>query len=172
MIMPHFKTKIFALAVPFALITGVVLQAQTALKVGERFPELEKFKFEGNLPAAMKGKIVLVDFWASWCGPCAESFPAMEALQLKYKDRLVILAVSVDTKPSALEKFLKKHPVSFAVVRDAEHKLVEVVGAEAMPTSFLLDGEGVVQFTHSGFNGEKTKKQYIEEIESLLKSKL
>ena len=169
--MPLPKTKLLSLAALFALLTGAGLQAQTTLKVGEPFPDLAKVKLEGTLPGAMKGKIVLVDFWASWCKPCAESFPVMEALQAKYKDRLVVLAVSVDTKLSNLEKFLKKHAVTFAIVRDVEQKLVEAVGVEVMPTSFILDGKGMVRFVHSGFDGEKTKKKYVELIESLLKDK-
>ena len=170
---PHsgvFK-QAFTLVALLAVMTVTSVPAQTLLKVGDAFPDLAKFKFDGQLPADMKGKIVLVDFWASWCAPCAKSFPVMDDLQKKYKDRLVILAVSVDTKQSNLEKFLKNHAVTFAVVRDAEHKLVDVVGAEAMPTSFLLDTEGHVRFRHSGFDGEQTKKKYVEEIESLLKDK-
>jgi len=92
-------------------------------------------------------------------------------LQNKFKDRLVILAVSVDAKPANLEKFLKKHPVTFTVVRDAEHQLVDAVGATSMPTSFLLDATGKVRFTHNGFDGEDTTKQYLTEIESLLNDK-
>jgi len=168
--LPH-KTKTLGLATLLALMSHTGLQAQTTLKVGEPFPNCAAFKLEGTLPAALKGKIVLVDFWASWCGPCAKSFPAMEALQNKFKDRLVILAVSVDAKPANLEKFLKKHPVTFTVVRDAEHQLVDAVGATSMPTSFLLDATGKVRFTHNGFDGEDTTKQYLTEIESLLNDK-
>lgn len=151
------------------LVTGCLFTASAALKVGDTLPDLATFKLEGKLPDTLKGKIVLVDFWASWCLPCAESFPALEELQKKYGDRLVILAVNVDEKASNMEKFLKKHPVTFAVVRDAGQKLVAVAEPATMPTSFILDGEGRVCFLHNGFHGEKTRKQYESEIESLIK---
>lgn len=148
----------------------LAVTAQAGVKVGDSFPVLAEQKLEGALPDSLQGKVVLVDFWASWCGPCAASFPAMEDLYKRYKDRgFVIVAVSVDEKAGDMQVFLKKHAASFAIVRDAEHKLVSAVNAQAMPTSFLLDGTGKVRYVHSGYRGEETKKQYAAEIESLLK---
>ncbi|MDB6112548.1 MAG: Redoxin domain protein [Pedosphaera sp.] len=151
------------------LLAAAAVTAQAGLKIGDTFPDLATQHLEGKLPASLKGKVVLVDFWASWCAPCAKSFPAMEELQKRYPDRVVILAVSVDEKASDMQAFLKKHPATFTVVRDAEHKLVAAVNAESMPTSFLVDAAGKVRFIHNGFHGEETRKQYLEEIESLLK---
>lgn len=152
-----------------ALLAGTFFTASAALKVGDTLPDLASFKLEGQLPAALKGKIVIVDFWASWCLPCAKSFPVLDELQKKYGDRLVILAVNIDEKAANMEKFLTKHAVSFTIVRDAEHKLVAVAEPATMPTSFILDGEGKVRFLHNGFHGEDTRKEYLTEIESLLK---
>jgi thiol-disulfide isomerase/thioredoxin len=152
------------------LLVGIALSAHATVQVGDSFPDLSKQKLEGNLPALTPDKVVLVDFWASWCGPCAGSFPVMEELHQRYKERgLVIVAVNVDEKAADMEAFLKKRSASFAVVRDAEHKLVSAVNVKAMPTSFILDGTGKVRFMHNGFRGEETKRKYIEQIESLLK---
>lgn len=141
-----------------------------AVKVGDVFPDLTTFKLEGNLPADLKGKVVIVDFWASWCGPCQESFPAMNALQKKYGDKgLVIIAVNVDENAADKDAFLKGNVASFTVVRDAKQKLVDKVEIGTMPSSFVLDKEGKVRFAHSGFHGETTKKEYEQQIESLLK---
>jgi len=93
----------------------------------------------------------------------------MDALQKKYGDRLVVLAVNVDEKASNMDKFLKEHSVSFTVVRDGKQKLVEVVSPQTMPTSFILDPNGKVCFLHNGFHGAKTREEYIKEIDSLLK---
>ena len=152
-----------------AMLAGTLLTANAALKVGDTLPDLASFKLEGKLPDTLKGKIVIVDFWASWCLPCAESFPVLDELQKKYGDKLVVIAVNVDEKAANMEKFLKKHPVSFTLVRDAGQKFVEVAEPETMPTSFILDGAGKVRFLHSGFHGETTRKAYVSEIESLLK---
>jgi thiol-disulfide isomerase/thioredoxin len=158
--------KKFALA---TLLAGAVLSANAALKVGDTLPDLASFKLEGKLPDSLKGKIVIVDFWASWCLPCAKSFPVLDELQKKYGDKVVILAVNVDEKAANMDKFLSKHPVTFTVVRDGSQKLVAVVEPETMPTSFILDGDGKVRFLHKGFHGDDTRKEYISEIESLLK---
>jgi peroxiredoxin len=75
----------------------------------------------------------------------------------------------VDDKKAKMDKFLTKHVISFTVVRDGEQRLVATAEPETMPTSFILDGEGKVHFVHKGFHGETTHKEYISEIESLLK---
>jgi thiol-disulfide isomerase/thioredoxin len=140
------------------------------LKVGDSLPDLSQAKLEGKLPDNLKGKVVLLDFWASWCEPCKASFPVMEELQKAYGDRgFVILAVNVDEDRGEMEAFLKKHSSSFAVVRDAAQKLVAQAGVATMPSSFLVDVEGKIRFVHTGFHGADTKKKYQQEIESLLK---
>ena len=157
-----------------ACTVGLLLVAGNALaggvKPGDAFPDLAGFKLEGKLPEAIKGKVVLVDFWASWCEPCKQSFPAMEELHQRYGSQgLVIIAINVDENRSDMEAFLKKNAATFVVVRDPNQKLVEKAGIATMPSSFLLDREGKVRFTHTGFRGAETKKKYEEEIASLLK---
>jgi thiol-disulfide isomerase/thioredoxin len=152
-----------------ALLAGTFFTANAALKVGDTLPDLAGYKLEGPLPAGLKGKVVIVDFWASWCRPCAELFPVLDELQKKYGDRLVVLAVNVDEQPANMKKFLTRHQISFNVVRDSEQKLVAAAAPETMPTSFVLDGDGRVCFQHNGFHGEATRREYVSEIESLLK---
>src|SRR5689334_7414232 len=155
-------------AFALALLLGGAALAATP-KEGEPFPDLAQFGLEGSLPD-LRGKIVLVDFFASWCDPCKESFPAMEELKQKYGDKgLVIVAVNVDKKKEDMDGFLKKHPVTFTIVREASTKLVNEVKIPTMPSSFLLDRNGKVFAFHRGFKGAETKKKYAEQIESLLK---
>ncbi len=113
-----------------------------------------------------RGSVVLVDFWASWCGPCRASFPAYEVLrnrlQDKYgKDSFEVLAINVDMeKPEALA-FLESQKVTFPILDEntgggTQHKYQIL----AMPTAFLVDGEGKIVMQHSGFNSA-----YVELIE-------
>ncbi len=153
-----------------SLLTGLPRSSAAAgVKVGDVFPDLSEYKLEGKLPDTLKNKVVLVDFWASWCAPCKASFPMMENLHKRCQERgLVIIAVNVDENRADMEAFLKKNTATFAIVRDATQKLVEKTGIATMPTSFLLDRDGKVRFVHSGFHGNETIKKYEQEIESLL----
>src|SRR5665213_2206842 len=141
---------------PVALLIcfSMALAARAEIKVGEKFPEIATSTIGGKLRELTKGRVVLVDFWASWCVPCARSFPVMDELQKTYGAKgLVIIAVNVDEIKADMESFLKAHPVTFSVVRDAKQRLVEKTGIAAMPSSFLLDKNGKVAFAHSGFHG-------------------
>lgn len=151
-----------------ALVVGANGAYAGPLKVGDPFPSLQKAGLKGVLPDTA-GKVVLVDFWASWCGPCKRSFPAMDALYRQFKDRgFVLLAISVDEKEKDMEQFLKDHPVSFPILHDARQKLAESAGIEAMPTSFLLDGKGKIVAVHKGFNEDETAELLKKEIEAQL----
>ncbi len=151
------------------LVQGVAAgSAADPIKTGEAFPDLAQFGLEGALPN-LKGKVVLLDFWASWCGPCKRSFPVMKELEEKYGPRgFQVVAVSVDEKASAMASFLKKEKPSFVVLRDSEGRLARAAQIEAMPTSFLIGSDGRVLSVHSGFTGESTRKKYISEIEAAL----
>jgi cytochrome c biogenesis protein CcmG/thiol:disulfide interchange protein DsbE len=160
------NTNLLKLALGLGLASAALAATP---KEGESFPDLTKSGLEGTLPD-LRGKVVLVDFFASWCGPCQQSFPAMQELHEKFGGRgLVIVAINVDRKKEDMERFLKKHPVTFTVVRDASNKLVSDVAVPAMPTSFLLDRQGKVHSIHRGFEGDATRRKYLAEIESLVK---
>ncbi len=164
----HPKRPLAKLLITSLLLMGAAGQSFAEWKVGDALPDLTAFKLEGKLPDC-SNKVLMVDFWASWCTPCAQSFPAMDPLQKKYGEQgFQIIAINVDENRTAMEKFLKKSPAAFAVVRDASQQLVEKAGVSTMPGSFIVDRAGKVRFVHSGFNGKKTEKQYEIEIESLL----
>ena len=97
------------------------------------------------------GKVVYVDFWASWCAPCAESFPWLNTLQQKYGSRLVVVGVNVDENQKDAERFLKRHPAQFAIIRDPDGQIAAHYDIPGMPTSLILDEKGAVVHQHSGF---------------------
>jgi thiol-disulfide isomerase/thioredoxin len=116
--------------------------------------------------------VVLVDFWASWCGPCKASFPALAQLQRDFAARgLLIAAVSVDEKPAAASAFVKKLAPNFPTLHDRSQTLVKQVGVPTMPTSYLLGRDGRVRFVHQGFHGETTERELRRQIETLLAEK-
>ena len=156
-------------AVALTLCANSTFAGGKGIKVGDTLPELSTFGLEGKLPDDLKGKVVLLDFWASWCGPCKESFPVMDELHQKYAAKgLVILAVNVDETAAAMKDFLKDHPVQFNILHDAAKKLVGTANIASMPTSFLIGKDGKVVAIHKGFHGKETAKEYTAEVEKLL----
>lgn len=151
------------------LAAAPAARAADTLAAGQPFPVLKDFALEGTLPELAGAKVVIVDFWASWCAPCKASFPVYDQLQKDFGAKGVhIIAVNVDQNDKQMVAFLKKQPVSFSVVRDAQSKLVAQVKVPTMPTSFVIDAKGIVRFVHTGFHGDETRKRYVEEINQLL----
>ena len=139
------------------------------IKVGDPFPSLTDFALEGELPKELKGKLVIVDFWASWCGPCRGTFPLMEELHRRLGKRgLVIVAVNEDKSRVALTEFLKQHPVTFTVVRDAKKKLAAKVNVAEMPSSYILDGDGKVLSIQGGERTMENRAAFSKLVEDLL----
>jgi cytochrome c biogenesis protein CcmG, thiol:disulfide interchange protein DsbE len=102
--------------------------------------------------ATLRGQVVYLDFWASWCGPCRQSFPWMQALKNSYENQgLTIVAVNVDAERADAEKFLAQYKPTFDVRFDPQGKLAEFYNVKTMPSSVLIDRHGVTRFTHMGF---------------------
>jgi len=121
--------------------------------------------------AEYKGKVVYVDFWASWCVPCRKSFPWMNAMQEKYQEQgLVVLSINLDAQVELAEKFLQLTPANFAIIYDAKGALAKRFQLKGMPSSFLFDRQGRLISAHTGFNGKK-QKEYQQEIEQALGNK-
>lgn len=105
--------------------------------------------------AAYAGQVVYLDFWASWCGPCAQSFPWLNEMQAKYGDRLKIVAVNVDSDPAAARQFLDRHAAKFEIRYDPQGQLAELYRIKGMPDSLILDRTGAVLHQHEGFRSER-----------------
>lgn len=100
-----------------------------------------------------KGKIVYVDFWASWCGPCRQSFPWMNEMLSKYQAQgFEIIAVNLDAARADADDFLAANPASFTVALDPQATMPPQYGVKGMPTSYLIDGNGEIILQHTGFN--------------------
>lgn len=139
-------------------------------KSGDTVPNLNSFGLEGSVPS-LKGKVVYLDFWASWCVPCKVSFPILSKWQKQYGSAdFVVLGVSVDEKASDMQAFLKRTQAAFATVRDSQHKLVAVAQGATMPTGFLIDRKGKIREVHNGFRA-KDEQPLQKQIEALLAEK-
>jgi peroxiredoxin len=116
----------------------------------------------------LKGRVVLVDFWASWCPPCGTSFPALDGLYRQlHQDGLEVLAVNVDERHRDAEAFLADHPHVMPIFLDPEGHAAQAFRIAGMPTSILIDRAGRVRFTHTGYTAT-VADAYRREIRQLL----
>ena len=117
-------------------------------------------------PGGFGGKVLIVDFWATWCAPCRESFPAYQRLVDKFGGQLAVIGVSVDEDASGIEKFRGETGVKFPLVWDEGQVAAGVYKPGTMPTCFVVDRSGFVQFIHEGFHAgdEKTLESNVKSL--------
>jgi thiol-disulfide isomerase/thioredoxin len=125
------------------------------VEAGQKAPNCALRAFEGGQPYDLQrfhGKVLYVDFWASWCGPCAQSFPFMNKLDQELRGRgLQIVGVNVDEQAEDALGFLAKRPALFTIGADVGGRCAQGFGVKAMPSTYLIDRKGVVRHVHLGF---------------------
>ena len=129
-----------------------------AVKAGETAPlfALPTAANETIDLARLRGRVVFVDFWASWCAPCRRSFPWMNALQARYGNQgLAIVGINVDKRRIDAERFLRDVPATFSVVYDAQGSAPAAFDVKGMPSSYVIDRHGVVVAVEEGFHDER-----------------
>lgn len=156
-----------------ALMMGLFAERALAVGAGSLAPEigLKDLSGHGVHIAGLKGKVVLVDFWASWCAPCREELPVLEALYRKYHAQgFEVVAVNQDQSPDKARGFLSGSPVSFRVVHDGGKAVAGRYAPAKMPSSFLVDRKGIVRHVHAGFRASD-RAAMEREISALLSAK-
>ena len=142
-----------------------------AISVGDTAPSFKARTIDGSKSLDLeeyRGKVVLLDFWASWCPPCLKSLPKYNDLRREIGTaNFEIVAVNVDENTDDARKFLQKYPVSYPIAKDPKGVLPGVFGVKAMPTSYLIDKNGVVQYVHAAFKDGDIEKLKVE-IEKLI----
>jgi cytochrome c biogenesis protein CcmG/thiol:disulfide interchange protein DsbE len=137
------------------LAAGLLCAAHAyALDKGTAAPAFDLHGLNGQVSLAQyQGKLVYVDFWASWCGPCRQSFPWMNEMQAKYGARgLQIVAINLDAKNDDARGFLAAVPAQFTIAFDPTGAVPKSYGLKGMPSSYLIGKDGKLVFEHMGFN--------------------
>jgi thiol-disulfide isomerase/thioredoxin len=141
-----------------ALCCLLILPCAFAIDAGQPAPDFTLAAADGKplQLSAFRGKLVYLDFWASWCAPCRRSFPWMNAMQEKYgSGGLVVLGVNVDQRRPDADRFLAQVPAQFTIGYDPQGAAPKLYGIKGMPSSLLIDQEGRVLYSHAGFRDEE-----------------
>ena len=158
----------------FTLVLTCLLASQLAFSasVGDNVPSFSAKSLDGTETISntdLKGKVIFVDFWASWCTPCLKSLPEFENLQTSFSNRddVVVLAINLDENPKDAEKFIGQLNVTYKILADNSGVIPESFGVSTMPSSYIIDKEGIIRYVHRGYqSGDVNKIQ--SEIEQLL----
>jgi thiol-disulfide isomerase/thioredoxin len=136
-------------------LAALLASSALALGSGDVAPGFKLAKLDGSGELKLgdlRGKVVFIDFWASWCAPCQKSMPLFDAMAKEFPaDRFQLIGVNVDKDLGAAKKALAKRPVSYPIVSDSSGSLPGRYGVETMPMAYLVDGDGAIRYVHKGF---------------------
>ncbi|HXK24229.1 MAG TPA: TlpA disulfide reductase family protein [Myxococcota bacterium] len=155
------------------LLTLSLAGAAPAVQTGQPAPAVTGARLDGQGQlslAGLRGKVVYLDFWASWCKPCALSLPTLDGFRKEFGSKdFAVLAVNVDHDPALARAFLSRRPVGYPSLFDPQGELPVRFGVETMPTSFLIDRQGVIRRVHKGFRKEDVPELHTA-IQELIRS--
>jgi len=143
-----------------SLILLMVSKSALALENGQPAPAFDLVGVNERVKLSnYTGKVIYVDFWASWCGPCKHSFPWMSEMQVKYGAKgLQIIGINLDSKIEDGQRFLKANPASFVIAFDPTGNTPKAYVVKGMPTSYLIGRDGKIIAQHMGFkDGDKAE---------------
>lgn len=161
-----------ALALALGLSVAALPSASTAgdnITAGANAPAFQLKSMNGK-PVGLqdlKGQVVLINFWASWCGPCRQEMPILEQLYRSYQAAgFTLLGVNVEPSEGDAQKFLKGTPVSFPILFDPDSKVSKLYEVSGMPSTVILDRKGTVRYVHHGYKpGDES--EYLDQIRAL-----
>ena len=160
-------------AIVLILVLAFSVMAGERPSVGQKAINFTLETFDGKRVALnqLRGRVILLDFWATWCPPCREELPYLDILQQTYGTQgFVVLAVNIDNKIQNAQDFLKAHDIKLMPLWDEQKKVVAQYDIEQMPTTVIIDKRGVIRYLHSGFETDQYIK-YKQQIQQLLREK-
>jgi peroxiredoxin len=166
--------KSLSVAVAFLASLAVATGATAADAVGQPAPAFTLPLRGGSAPLGLdklRGQVVMLNFWASWCAPCREEFPLLDQMYKKYKALgFTMLGVNVEPDSNDAERFIAKTPVSFPIVFDKDSTVSKLYRVEGMPSTVLIDRKGVLRWVHRGYKAGD-ENEYLDQLRALLREK-
>jgi peroxiredoxin len=154
-------------------LLALVLLSGTAfagIGKGQRAPDFTLPSLKGTRVSlsSLKGKVVLLDFWAHWCEPCKKELPELEKLAKQYGN-VAVVTINIDKQRDNAEKLLKTLGVSLEVLFDPAGSVAGQYEPPKMPSSYVIDKKGIVRFVHEGFDGSGDVARFKQELDELSK---
>ncbi len=153
------------------LLMAMLSAPSHSVDVRQQAPDFTLKSLEGiNLRLQeYRGQVVLINFWASWCGPCRQEMPLLDRLHHRYEDTgFAVLGVNVEGDAAPAQKVVDKTKVTFPVLIDERQKVSEMYSLEAMPSTVVVDRDGVIRYIHRGYKpGDEAK--YVEVVKQLIR---
>jgi peroxiredoxin len=153
------------------LVLCAAASAHADISMGAPAPAFQLNAAAGNPVTSgdLKGQVVLINFWASWCGPCRQEMPILEQLYHKYKPAgFTLLGVNVEPDSKDAAGFLKATPVTFPILFDTDSKVSKLYNVTGMPSTVILDRKGNVRYIHHGYKpGDES--EYLDQIRTLMR---
>jgi peroxiredoxin len=162
--------RISRLLPQFLLLAALMVPTADAVTPENPAPDFTLKSLDGsNLRLEeYRGQVVLINFWASWCGPCRQEMPVLDRLHQRYEDAgFAVLGVNVEGEEGPARELLQKVPVTFPVLIDAGQQVSELYDLQAMPSTVVVDRDGVVRYVHRGYRpGDEAG--YVEMVKQLI----
>ena len=154
-----------------ALFTILFVSQAQAVGIRDEAPDFTLKSLDGNnlRLGEYRGQVVLINFWASWCGPCRQEMPLLDRLHHRYEDTgFTVLGVNVEGDIKPAQEIVDKTKVTFPVLIDQDQKVSELYDLEAMPSTVVVDRDGIIRYIHLGYKpGDESK--YVEVVKKLIR---
>ena len=157
--------------ISLVILTAVMSTATWAAGDGGPAPDFTLTTQDGQTVSLsdLRGQVVMINFWATWCGPCRKEMPLLDAIYQRY-NRLgfTLLGVNVEEDPSGADEYLAETPVSFPILYDRSNSVSKLYDVNAMPSTVIVDREGNVRFLHKGYQ-TGYENEYQDQIRALVR---
>ena len=170
--MADWKPKVIRSLIVALVVTGVVLMPAWSETSGPA-PNFTLTDRDGNTVSLedLRGQVVMINFWASWCGPCREEMPRRVQIHQRYQPRgVTLLGVNVEENSSDAVSWLKDRPVSYPILLDPDNGVSKLYDVVAMPSTVIVDRQGNVRFLHHGYQAGY-EDQYQDQIRQLVRER-
>lgn len=161
--------RFIVLAVIFVALGAAFYTAYTSegpVEIGKPVPNFTLETLDGDTVSVSdyKGKGLLINFWATWCGPCREEMPLMNEYYQKYDDEFEILAVNIAESDLAVSTFVRRYDLSFPILLDSDKSVTNQYGVGQLPSTYVVDAEGTLLAVHDQILTEELLDSYLEMI--------